>query len=114
MLQLRTGPARAWPTRALKTADSGYLTRKLADVAENVVITMEDCGTSQGITKGGIYKGEEIEVSLVQSIRGRVSRLIRRLAIADEVVVKENEMISQAATESSRRCSSTRSTSAAR
>ena len=50
---------------ALKTADSGYLTRKLADVAQNVVITMEDCGTSQGITKGVIYKGEKVEVSLV-------------------------------------------------
>ncbi len=49
---------------ALKTADSGYLTRKLADVAQNVVITMEDCGTSQGITKGVIYKGEQVEVSL--------------------------------------------------
>ena len=47
---------------ALKTADSGYLTRKLADVAQNVVITMDDCGTTQGITKGVIYKGEEIEV----------------------------------------------------
>ena len=46
---------------ALKTADSGYLTRKLADVAQNVVITMHDCGTTQGITKGVIYKGEEIE-----------------------------------------------------
>ena len=46
---------------ALKTADSGYLTRKLADVAQNVVITMHDCGTTQGITKGVVYKGEEIE-----------------------------------------------------
>src|SRR3954467_4440764 len=59
---------------ALKTADSGYLTRKLADVAQNVVITMEDCGTSQGITKGIIYKGEEIERSLGETIRGRVAR----------------------------------------
>ena len=49
---------------ALKTADSGYLTRKLADVAQNVVITMDDCGTTQGITKGVIYKGEKVEVSL--------------------------------------------------
>ena len=47
---------------ALKTADSGYLTRKLADVAQNVVITMHDCGTTQGITKGVIYKGEKVEV----------------------------------------------------
>ena len=48
---------------ALKTADSGYLTRKLADVAQNVVITMEDCGTTQGITKGVIYRGEKVEVA---------------------------------------------------
>jgi len=82
---------------ALKTADSGYLTRKLADVAQNVVITMEDCGTSQGITKGVIYKGEKIEVSLSQSIRGRVSRVNIVNPITDEVVVKENEMITVAA-----------------
>jgi DNA-directed RNA polymerase subunit beta' len=78
---------------ALKTADSGYLTRKLADVAQNVVITMENCGTAQGITKGVIYKGEKVEVSLTQSIRGRVSRVNIVDPISDEVVVKENEMI---------------------
>ena len=78
---------------ALKTADSGYLTRKLADVAQNVVITMEDCGTSQGITKGVIYKGEKVEVGLVQSIRGRVSRANIVNPITDEMVVRENDMI---------------------
>src|SRR5207248_608681 len=82
---------------ALKTADSGYLTRKLADVAQNVVITMEDCGTSQGITKGVIYKGEKVEVSLSQSIRGRVSRVNIVNPITDEIVVKENDMITVAA-----------------
>jgi DNA-directed RNA polymerase subunit beta' len=79
---------------ALKTADSGYLTRKLADVAQNVVVTMEDCGTSQGITKGVVRKGEKIEVTLSQSIRGRVSRVNIVNPITDEVIVKENEMIS--------------------
>jgi DNA-directed RNA polymerase subunit beta' len=59
---------------ALKTAGSGYLTRKMADVAQNVVITMEDCGTSLGITKGVVYKGGCVQASLVQAIRGRVSR----------------------------------------
>ena len=58
---------------ALKTADSGYLTRKLADVAQNVVVTMHDCGTTQGVSKGAVYKGEEIERPLSDSIRGRVS-----------------------------------------
>ncbi len=78
---------------ALKTADSGYLTRKLADVAQNVVITMEDCGTTQGITKGVIYRGEKVEVRLADSIRGRVSRANIVNPITDEVIVRENEMI---------------------
>ena len=78
---------------ALKTADSGYLTRKLADVAQNVVITMEDCGTTQGITKGVIYRGEKVEVRLADSIRGRVSRANIVNPITDEVIVRENELI---------------------
>lgn len=77
---------------ALKTADSGYLTRKLADVAQNVVITTHDCGTTQGITKGAIYKGEEIERPLTESIRGRVSRN-NITPITGDVIVRENEMI---------------------
>ena len=78
---------------ALKTADSGYLTRKLADVAQNVVVTMHDCGTSQGITKGVIYRGEKVEVSLADGIRGRVSRSDIRNPITDEVIVSEDEMM---------------------
>ncbi len=77
---------------ALKTADSGYLTSKLADVAQNVVITMHDCGTTQGITKGVVYKGEEIERPFSESIRGRVSRNTIT-TITGEVIVEENEMI---------------------
>ncbi|MBI1322381.1 DNA-directed RNA polymerase subunit beta' [bacterium] len=78
---------------ALKTADSGYLTRKLADVAQNVVVTMFDCGTTQGITKGAVYKGEKLEVSLFQSVRGRVSRVNIQDPITNEVVVRENDLI---------------------
>ncbi len=78
---------------ALKTADSGYLTRKLADVAQNVVVTMHDCGTTQGIDKTVIYRGEKVEVSLADSIRGRVSRANIVNPISDEVVVHEDELI---------------------
>ncbi|MGQ9574102.1 MAG: DNA-directed RNA polymerase subunit beta' [Thermoguttaceae bacterium] len=78
---------------ALKTADSGYLTRKLADVAQNVVVTMRDCGTTQGVTKGVIYRGEKVEVSLADSIRGRVSRANIVNPVTDEVIVRENELI---------------------
>src|SRR5947209_17113357 len=77
---------------ALKTADSGYLTRKLADVAQNVVVTLHDCGTANGISKGVIYKGEEIERSLSESIRGRVARNTI-MTIVGEEIVRENEMI---------------------
>src|SRR5437868_7077035 len=77
---------------ALKTADSGYLTRKLADVAQNVVVTLHDCGTTQGITKGVLYKGEEVERSLAESIRGRVAR--NPIAtVTGEEIVRENEVI---------------------
>jgi DNA-directed RNA polymerase subunit beta' len=78
---------------ALKTADSGYLTRKLADVAQNVVVTLHDCGTSQSITKGVIYRGENVEVRLTVAIKGRVSRSNIVNPVTDEVIVRENEMI---------------------
>ncbi len=78
---------------ALKTADSGYLTRKLADVAQNVVVTMEDCGTTQGITKGIVYRGEKVEVSLAESINGRVSLKSIVNPVTDEVIIEANEMV---------------------
>lgn len=79
---------------ALKTADSGYLTRKLCDVAQNVVITTNDCGTTQGVTKGVSYKGEEVERSLGEIIRGRIARNDIRDPVSDALIVHENEMIS--------------------
>ena len=78
---------------ALKTADSGYLTRKLADVAQNVYISELDCRTNQGITKRAIYKGEEIDVALRQQIVGRTARETIRNPISDELIVEENQMI---------------------
>jgi DNA-directed RNA polymerase subunit beta' len=78
---------------ALKTADSGYLTRKLADVAQNVVITTHDCGTTLGVTKSTIYRNEKVEVALADSIRGRVARHDIKNALTGEPVVQENEII---------------------
>ena len=78
---------------ALKTADSGYLTRKLADVCQNMVVTCHDCGTTQGITRGIVYRGEKVEVSLADSVRGRVSRTNIVNPITDEVIVREGELI---------------------
>ncbi|MEM9021309.1 MAG: DNA-directed RNA polymerase subunit beta', partial [Planctomycetota bacterium] len=78
---------------ALKTADSGYLTRKLCDVAQNVFIVDMDCGSKRGITKRALYKGEEVDVPLRDRIFGRVARETVINPITDEVIVKENEMI---------------------
>jgi DNA-directed RNA polymerase subunit beta' len=58
---------------ALKTADSGYLTRKLVDAAQDVIINEEDCGTVNGIVVRSIYEGDEEVVDLGQRIVGRVS-----------------------------------------
>src|SRR5262249_61994940 len=69
------------------------LTRKPADVAQNVVMTADDCGTTQGITKGIIYRGEKVEVNLADSIKGRVSRANIVNPITDDVIVHENELI---------------------
>jgi len=56
---------------ALKTADAGYLTRKLCDVAMDVIIAEEDCGTHDGIWKKAIYEGDDEIVSLRERIIGR-------------------------------------------
>jgi len=57
---------------ALKTANSGYLTRRLVDVAQDVIITEFDCGTTEGITKGPLVENGEIRVPLSERIVGRV------------------------------------------
>ncbi|MDH3583307.1 MAG: DNA-directed RNA polymerase subunit beta' [Phycisphaerae bacterium] len=82
---------------ALKTADSGYLTRKLADVAQNVIVNERDCGTPQGIPKRATYKGEEVDIPLRESIIGRISRETIRNPITDQLIVKDSEIINEEA-----------------
>jgi DNA-directed RNA polymerase subunit beta' len=78
---------------ALKTANSGYLTRKLIDAAQNVIVTEHDCQTLQGITKSTVSRGEQVEVPLSQLIIGRTARDNIRNPITDEMIVHENEVI---------------------
>ncbi|MHC4446923.1 MAG: DNA-directed RNA polymerase subunit beta', partial [Planctomycetota bacterium] len=78
---------------ALKTADSGYLTRKLYDVAQAVVVNEQDCRTKRGIPKRAIYKGEEIDVPLRDVIVGRTSRQTIRNPITDQLIVDEHQLI---------------------
>jgi DNA-directed RNA polymerase subunit beta' len=78
---------------ALKTADSGYLTRKLCDIAQSVIIGETDCGSKRGIRKRAIYKGEQIDVPLRDQVVGRISLASIINPKTDEVIVRENEMI---------------------
>ena len=86
-------PRKGLADTALKTADSGYLTRKLADVAQNVIINQIECGTLNGVTKTTIYKGETVEVELKDMIVGRTARDTIRNPITDETIVSENDII---------------------
>jgi DNA-directed RNA polymerase subunit beta' len=80
---------------ALKTADSGYLTRKLADVAQNVIINQIDCGTLNGITKSAVYKGDNKEVTLASLVAGRTARQTVMNPKTDEVIIEENRLITR-------------------
>jgi len=80
---------------ALKTADSGYLTRKLADVAQNVIVNEHNCGTINAVTKAAVYKGEEVDIPLREAIIGRVARDDIRNPVTDEPIVAENQLITK-------------------
>ncbi|MBN1871690.1 MAG: DNA-directed RNA polymerase subunit beta' [Candidatus Omnitrophica bacterium] len=80
---------------ALKTADSGYLTRRLVDVAQDVIVTEEDCGTINGITTSAIIEGDEVVVSLKERIVGRVALDNIVDIISDTVIVKAGEEITE-------------------
>jgi DNA-directed RNA polymerase subunit beta' len=81
---------------ALKTADSGYMTRKLVDVAQDVIIRMEDCGTSNGIWVQAIYEGEDEVVKLSERIIGRIAcDDIVHPTDLKRVIVHANEMIDE-------------------
>lgn len=80
---------------ALKTADSGYMTRKLVDVAQDVIISEEDCGTVKGIWVKAIYEGEDEIVSLADRIVGRVSCDDIYNPVDDQIVVAANEIIDE-------------------
>jgi DNA-directed RNA polymerase subunit beta' len=79
---------------ALKTADAGYLTRRLVDVAQEVIISENDCGTLNGITIAAIIEGDEVVVSLKDRIVGRVALDNIVDIITDEVIIEAGSEIS--------------------
>ena len=80
---------------ALKTADAGYLTRRLVDVAHNIMITEEDCHTINGITVTAIRDGEEELKSLKERIIGRTSVENIYHPASGDLIVKANEEITE-------------------
>src|SRR2546421_775014 len=81
---------------ALKTADSGYMTRKLVDVAQDVIIREEDCGTTNGIWVQAIYEGEDEVVKLSERLIGRFScDDIHNPQKPKEILAKANEEIDE-------------------
>ncbi len=80
---------------ALKTADAGYLTRRLVDVAQEVIVTEDDCGTLNGITVSAIIEGDEVVVSLRDRIVGRVALDNIVDIITDETIVEAGAIIAE-------------------
>ncbi len=80
---------------ALKTANSGYLTRRLVDVAQDLVITEEDCGTHRGITMAHIIEGGEIVESLNTLVLGRVVAEDVTLPGSDEVFIPAGTLLDE-------------------
>ncbi len=78
---------------ALKTADAGYLTRRLVDIAQDVVTNDEDCGTINGLERRAIKDGEEIVESLRDRIVGRFTLERVRHPITGEIIVDVNQEI---------------------
>ncbi|MCX6353301.1 MAG: DNA-directed RNA polymerase subunit beta' [Candidatus Aureabacteria bacterium] len=80
---------------ALKTADSGYLTRRLVDVAQDVIIMEQDCGTLNGITVKAIHEGDDVVVSLKERILGRTSLEDIVEPVSKDVLVAANDPITE-------------------
>jgi len=80
---------------ALKTADAGYLTRKLVDVSQEIVIREDDCGTVRGIEIGALKDGEEVIIPISERIKGRISlHDIEDPEEPSKYIVKSGEIIS--------------------
>jgi len=82
---------------ALKTADAGYLTRRLVDVAQDVVITDVDCGTLRGITATALKKNDEIVETLSERIIGRTTVMDVYHPETEELILEAGEEITEAA-----------------
>ncbi len=80
---------------ALKTANSGYLTRRLVDVAQDAIITMEDCGTDNGITIQPIIEGGDVIATTGERILGRTAAEDIKDPATGDIIVAKNKLIDE-------------------
>ena len=80
---------------ALKTADSGYLTRRLVDVAQDVIVREDDCGTDRGLTVRALKDGTEVIERLEERLVGRYARKKVKHPETGEVLINENEIFTE-------------------
>ncbi len=80
---------------ALKTADAGYLTRRLVDVSQDVIVNSVDCGTLRGVEVSPLKKNDEVVETLAERILGRISLNDVYNPLTDELLVGANEMIDE-------------------
>ncbi len=80
---------------ALKTANSGYLTRRLVDVAQDLVVTEVDCGTTSGMTVSSIIEGGDVVEPLTERVLGRVSAVDIVKPGTEEVIVPANTLLDE-------------------
>ena len=80
---------------ALKTANSGYLTRRLVDVAQDCIIVEEDCGSTRGLVQKALIEGGDVVVPLADQILGRCSAKDIRHPVKDHVIVEAGDLIDE-------------------
>ncbi len=84
---------------ALKTANSGYLTRRLVDVAQDAVIVETDCGTENGISMTAVMNGADVVVSLAERLLGRSAAEDIKDPLSGKVIVKAGELVDEVTSE---------------
>ena len=89
------GARKGMTDTALKTADSGYLTRRLVDVAQDVIIRETDCGSDRGLTITAIKEGNEVIETLEERMLGRYAQRSVKHPETGEVLVARNEIITE-------------------
>ncbi|MBY0430140.1 MAG: DNA-directed RNA polymerase subunit beta', partial [Rhodospirillales bacterium] len=80
---------------ALKTANSGYLTRRLVDVAQDAIIIEEDCGTTRGLTVSAVVEGGEVIASLAERILGRTATFDIVNPATGEIIAKASDILDE-------------------